>query len=139
MVVSVKEFYCGLLPLMCIRTLRKNSFDPIKIPQEPLTPGDILFPSDKQPSKVTGSSPPVHEPSVLVKKYDDAAVPVSFSRRASVADFLPLELPLGDSNDYLCPPASDTTMDKLNGIFMYVNCRPLVASCLINSLILSWY
>lgn len=135
MVVSMKESNFVLPLLMCIRTLRK-SIDPIKVP---LTPGDILFPLDKQPQIVAASSPPVHQPSVLGRKCDDTAVQGSSSRRVSMADFLPFELPLGDSNDPLCPPASDTTMDKLDGVFMYVKCCPLVASCLMNSLTLSWY
>lgn len=135
MVISMKDFHFVLPPLMCIRTLR-NSIDTMKVP---LKPGDILFPPDKQPHIVTGSSPPVRQPSVLGRKCDDTAVQDSSSRCVSMADFLPLELPLGDSDDYLCPPASDTTMDKLDGVFMYVNCCPLVASCLINSLTLSLY
>ena len=134
----MKESHCDLLPLMCIRTLRKNSVDPIQIQQQPLTPGDILFPPDKPPPMVTGPSPPSHESSVLGMKCDDTAFIGSFSRRASIADFPPLELPLGDSDNYLCPPSLDTTMEKLEGVFMYVNCYPLVASSLINSLTLSW-
>lgn len=137
MVISMKESHCGLLLLTCIRTLRKNSSDQIQIQQQPLTPGDILFTPEKQPPIVASFSPPVREPSILAKKCDDAAVPGSFSRRASMADFLPLELPLCDSDDYLCPPASDTTMDKLVGVFMYVKCCPLLASSLINLLTLS--
>lgn len=135
MVGSMKESHCGLLLLTCIRTLRKNSSDPIQTKQQPLTPGDILFTPEKQPSILAGFSPPAHETPILGRKCDDAAVPGSFSRRASMADFLPLELPLGDSDDYLCPPASDTTMDKLVGVFMYVKCS-LLASSVINFLTL---
>lgn len=128
MVGSMKESHCGLFMLTCIRALRKNSSDLIQIQQLPLTPGDILFTPEKPPPIVTGYSPPVREPSILGRKCDDIAVPGSFSRRTSMADFLPLELQLGDSDEYLCPPASDTTMDKLVGVFMYVMCCPLLAS-----------
>lgn len=128
MVVSMKESHCGLFLLTCSRALRKNSSDLIQIQQLPLTPGDILFTPEKSPPIVTGLSPPVREPSILGRKCDDIAVPGSTSRRTSMADFLPLELPLGDSDDYLCPPASDTTMDKLDGVFMYVKCCPLLVS-----------
>lgn len=114
----MEDFHFFVMPpLMCIRTLR-NPIGPTKLP---LTPGDILFPADKKPQIVTDSSPPARPPSVLGRKCYDTAVQDSSSRRGSMADFLPLELPLGDSDDYLCPPASDTTMDKLDGVFMYVN------------------
>lgn len=135
----MKESHCGLLLLTCIRTLRKNSSDPIQSQKKPLTPGEILFTPEKQPSIATGFSPLAREPSILDRKCDDAAVPGSFSRRASMADFLPLELPLGDSDDYLCPPDSGTTMDKLVGVFMYVKFCPLLDSSLIDFLTLSWY
>lgn len=136
MVVSMKESHCGLLLLTYIRTLRKNSSDPIPIKQQPLTPGDILFKPEKQPPIVTGFSPRAREQSSIGWKCDDAPVPGSFSRHASTADFLPLELPLGDSDDYLCPPASYTPMDKLVGVFMYVKYCPLLAPSLINFLTL---
>ncbi|MCJ1348819.1 hypothetical protein MMC31_007052 [Peltigera leucophlebia] len=116
-VVAIANLHLGVATQW---TLRKNSIDPIQT-QQPLTPGDILFPPDKQPPLVTSSSPPVHEPSVLGKKCDDTAVPGSFSRRAPMVDFLPLELPLGDSDDYLCPPALESTMDKLDGVFISHN------------------
>lgn len=122
----MKESHCGLLLLTYIRTLRKNSSAPIAVKQQPLTPGDILFKPEKQPPIVTGFSPPARENSI------DAAVPGS----ASMADFLPLELPLGDSDDNLCPPPSYNTMDKLVGVFMYVKCCPLLAPSLINLLTL---
>lgn len=130
----MKESHCVLL-LTYIRTLRKNSSDPIPIKQQPLTPGDILFKPEKQPPIVTGFSPRAREQSIIGWKCDDAAVPGSFSRHASTADFLPLELPLGDSDDYLCPPASYTPMDKLVGVFMYVKYCPKLDQ-LFNS---SWY
>lgn len=138
MVGSMKESHGCLLLLTCIRTLRKNSSGSIQTKQQPLTPGDILFTPEKQPSILAGSSPLAYETPVLGRKCDDAAVPGSFSRRASMADFLPSELPLDDSDDYLCPPASDTTMDKLVGVFMYVKCS-LFASSVINFLTLSCY
>lgn len=136
MVASIKESHCGLLPLTDIRNLRKNSGDPIQMKQLPLTPCDILFKPDKQPPLVTGVSSPTREASIMRWKCDDTAVLSSFSRRASMADFLPLELLLGDSDDYLCPPAPYTTMDKLVGVFMYVKCCPLLAPSLINLLTL---
>lgn len=136
MVAPMKESHCCLLLLTYIRTLRKNSGDPIQMTQLPLTPGDILFKPEKQPQLVTGCSLPAREASIIGLKFDDTAVPSSFSRRASIADFLPLELPLGDSDDYLCPPTPSTTMDKLVGVFMYVKCCPLLAPSLINFLTL---
>lgn len=136
MVAPMKESHCGLLLLTYIRTLRKNSGDSIQMKQLPLTPGDILFKPEKQPPLVTECSPPAREASIIGLKCDDTVVPSSFSRRASMADFLPLELPLGDSDDYLCPPTPYTTMDKLVGVFMYVKCCPLLAPGLINFLTL---
>lgn len=136
MVAPMKESHCGLLPLTNIRTLRKNSGDPVQMKQLPLTPCDILFKPEKKPPLVTGVSSPAREASIIGRKCDDTAVPSSFSRRASMADVLPLELPLGDSDDYLCPPAPYTTMDKLVGVFMYVKCCPLLAPSLTNLLTL---